>query len=47
MSEWMLWVFIAEFIVLAAFASHNGQSGLLFYSIGGAILNFGVIMMNQ
>lgn len=45
MSNWIIIVFIVEFLLLAAVSFYNLNTGLMLYGIGGAILNFGVLMM--
>lgn len=40
----MLWIFIAEFIVLAALAIYEKSLPKFLYGIGGAILNIGVLL---
>jgi len=45
MSDWILLVFIVEFILLAIVSFFQPNTGLMLYGIGGAILNFGVLMM--
>lgn len=45
MSEAMIWIFIVQFLLLAVFAFFSKQTGMMLYGLGGAILNFGVLMM--
>ena len=45
MSSWILIVFVVEFLALAVVAFFKPDTGLMLYGIGGAILNFGVLMM--
>ena len=47
MSEWILIVFIVEFMALGVVGAVSGQDGLALYGIGGAVLNVGVMVMTK
>lgn len=47
MAQWILIVFILEFILLILAASWDSNTGMALYGLGGAILNIGVLIMNQ
>ncbi len=44
LSKGVLWVFVIEFVIGAVVACFERSWGMAIYFIGGAILNFGLII---
>ena len=47
MSDWIIYIFVAEFAILSGIALFEGNYGMALYGFGGSFLNVGILIMNH
>lgn len=45
MSDYIIWAFIVQFTLLFLVSMFERNPGMMFYGLGGAVLNLGILMM--